>query len=388
MSTPSNVRTGPAYARTGALLCKVLRGFSPDFDDTQLPKPMCVFPVPSSSPLTAILAREVMVVFGAVDLGQETADWQYGFTVDDVPCVLTWVRRRLHLALDLDDADAAKQLAERVVERLAAGQRVVNKSLSERLKSWLPPAIEAGEIIITNQYATLRGSYEYFRKAAEEAYAGNGRLADSLMWADLFAGRGAQEGWWNTYAMATAYFSTLEHVFVGCLPFTSFDPANGNLRTVIVADSWHDKMSRVIKLNNAELPSWFSELCDIGHRVRNMYSHGTFNAKGGAAAISVELPDVGPVPVAVGEFGARPELLFVGGDKDDFDHICAVFDTCDEWLTNGPLVDGYKWVLEGLEFRFDAQFRADAADARNQGRFDEFLSAASIRMDDEMNEDI
>jgi hypothetical protein len=388
MSSPSNPRSGPAYKRTAAQLLRVLRGFSPEFDDAQLPKPMCVFPVPRSTPLTAILAREVMMVFGAVDLGQDVEDWQYGFTVDDVPCVLACVRRRLHVALDLDDADAAKQLAERVVDRLGAGQRVVNKSLSARLKSRLPPAIEAGEVTMVNQYVTLRGSYEYFRSGAEQAYAGSGRLADSLMWADMFAGHGAQEGWWNTHAMATAYFSMLEHVLVGCLPFTSFDPANGNLRTVIVTDSWHEKMSRVIKLNNADLPSWFGELCDIGHRVRNMYSHGTFNAKGGAAAISVELPDVGPVPVAVGEFGASPELLFVGGDKDYFDHICAVFDTCDGWLTNGPLADGYKWVLEGLEFRFDAQFRADAADARNKGRFDEFLSAASIRMDDEMNGDI
>jgi hypothetical protein len=386
MSSPSNPRSGPAYEATVALLRKVLRGFTPDFDHAQLPKPMCVFPVPSSSPLTAILAREVMVVFGAVDLGQDMEDWQYGFTVDDVPCVLACVRRRLHLALDLDDADAAKQLSERVVDRLAAGQRVVNKSLSARLKSRLPPAIEAGEITMTNQYVTLRGSYEYFRSGAEQAYAGNGRLADSLMWADMFAGHGAQEGWWNTHAMVSAYFSMLEHVLVGCLPFTSFDPANGNLRSIIM-DSWHDKMRALITLNNAEFPTWFGELCSIGDRVRNMYSHGTFSPKG-AAAISVELPDVGPVPVAIGEFGARPELLFVGGDKDYFNQICAVFDSCDNWLANGPLADGYRWVLEGLYFRFDAQFRADAADTRSQGRFDEFLSAASIQMDDEMNGDI
>lgn len=387
MSSSSNARSGRAYEATVALLRRVLRGFSPDFDDELLPKQMSVFPVPGSKPLTAILAREVMVVFGAVDLGQEMADWQYGFTVDDVFCVLASVRWHLRLCLDLDDADAAKQLAERVLERLAAGQRVVNKSLSARLKSRLPPAIEAGEVTMTNQYVTLRGSYEYFRSGAEQAYAGNGRLADSAMWADMFVGRGAQEGWWNTHAMVSAYFSMLEHVLVGCLPFTSFDPANGNLRSIIM-DSWHDKMRALVTLNNAELPTWFGELCSIGDRVRNMYSHGTFNPKGGAAAMSVELPDVGPVPVAIGEFGARPELLFVGGGKDDFDHICTVFDSCDEWLANGPLAEGYKWVLEGLNFRFDAQFRADAADARSQGRFDEFLSAASMHMDAVMNMDI
>jgi hypothetical protein len=310
----SSSRSGPAYEATVALLRQVLRGFSPEFDDAQLPKQMCVFQVPSSKLPTTILAREVMVVFGAVDLGQEVADWQYGFTVDDVLCVLASIRWRLRLYLDLNDADAAKQLAERVIDRLAAAQRVVNKSLSALLKSLLPAAIEAGEVTITNQYVTLRGSYEYFRSAAEQAYAGTGRLAGTVMWADMFAGRGAQEGWWNTHAMVSSYFSMLEHVLVGCLPFTSFDPANGNLRLVI-RDSWHDKMRRLVKLNNAELPRWFGKLCSIGDRVRNMYSHGTFDPKGRAAAMSVELPDVGPVPVAVGEFGARPELLFVAGGQ-------------------------------------------------------------------------
>ena len=33
-----------------------------------------------------------------------------------------------------------------------------------------------------------------------------------------------------------------------------------------------------------------------------------------------------------------------------------------------------RWVLAGLDFRFDAQFRADASAARSQGRFEKFLS--------------
>ena len=58
------------------------------------------------------------------------------------------------------------------------------------------------------------------------------------------------------------------------------------------------------------------------------------------------------------------------------------------WSGNGPSADAHKWILEGLNFRFDAQFRADAADARSKGRFDEFLSAASMHMDAVENMDI
>lgn len=101
----------------------------------------------------------------------------------------------------------------------------------------------------------------------------------------------------------------------------------------------------------------------------------------------VQLPEVGGVPVTLGEYGVRTELLFVPAVKDDFHQICAVFDSCDEWLANGPLADGYKWVVEGLNFRFDAQFRAATAAARSQGRFEDFLGAASVRTDAVMNMD-
>jgi hypothetical protein len=43
-----------------------------------------------------------------------------------------------------------------------------------------------------------------------------------------------------------------------------------------------------------------------------------------------------------------------GGRQRGFDDICSVFDSCDDWLANGPLADGHRWVLAGLDFRFDA----------------------------------
>jgi len=131
----------------------------------------------------------------------------------------------------------------------------------------------------------------------------------------------------------------------------------------------------------------FAALSDIAERFRNTYSHGAFGHKG-EAAMFVQLPDVGAVPFTLGEFGVRTELLFVPAVKDDFDQICGVFDSCDDWLANGPLADGYRWVLEGLAFRFDAQFRADAAAARGQGRFEKFLTDTSEHVDDLMNMDI
>ena len=94
------------------------------------------------------------------------------------------------------------------------------------------------------------------------------------------------------------------------------------------------------------------------------------------------------MPVTLGEFGTRPELLFVPAVKNDFDDICSVFDSCDDWLANGPLADGHQWVLARLDFRFDAQFRADVSSARSQGRFETFLSDTAEYVDALMNMDI
>jgi hypothetical protein len=382
MSSSSNARTGASNDDDAvARVRQVLGGFAPGYGDARLSGQAYKLNVPASKLPVAVLAREVMVVFGAADLGgRDKVAWRYGFTVDGVPCMLASTKwgLRLHLDAAVGDTDAAERLARRVLDKLAAAQQVVNESV---LSPKLADQIKAGNITITNQYPTLRGSYEYFREGAEQAYAGAGRLANRLGLADAIAGSGAQEGWWNTLAMVLAYFSTLEHVLIGCLPFTSFDPANGKLRKAL-QEGWRNTMERFV--NDAESARQFAALRDIADRFRNIYVHGAFGS-GAKAVMFVHVPNVGAVPVTLGEFGVRPELLFVPAAKDDFDHICSVFDSCDGWLANGSLADGHRWVLAGLDFRFDAKFRADASAARSQGRFEKFLSDTDEEVDDLMN---
>jgi hypothetical protein len=387
MSTPPSWRTTASYKATEAFLRQVLHGFSASYDETQLSERVHKFKVPQSKLPTEVLAHEVMVVFGAVNLGNEDKiRWRYGFTVDGVACALASTKWGLRLNLDgaAGDGDTAQQLAERVIDKLAAAQRVVNKSV---LRPQLDSQIQTGNVTITNQYGSLRGGYEFFREGARRAYAGHGRLAPDNFLVDLIAGSGSQEGWWNALAMVQAYFSLLEHVLIGCLPFTSFDPTTEDLVSVI-EDPLKKKMKRVMNTDNdPEAMRQFNALRDIVDRFRNTYSHGAFG-HGAKAAMFVQVPDVGAVPVTLGEFGVRTQLLFVPAVKDDFENICAVLDSCDEWLANGPLADGHKWILEGLNFRFDAQFRADLADARSKGYFDDFLTAHSYQMDAVMNMDI
>lgn len=386
MSSSPNPRTGADYEATVAHLRRVLHGFAPGYDDAQLSDQAYRIRVSPSKLAMPVFARQVMVVFGAEYLGRgDKVAWRYGFTVGGVPCMLESARWGICLHVDaaVGDAEAANDLAERVIEKLAAAQRAINKSV---LAPQLADQIQAGNVTIINQYATLRGSYEYFREGAEQAYAGAGRVTNSAGMVDLIAGLGAREGWWNTLAMVSAYFSTLEHVLIGCLPFTSFDPTSEDLTWVIGA-KWNEKMKYVVDLSDPEAGKQFAALRDIAERFRNTYSHGAFG-RDGRVAMLVQLPDVGEVPVTLGEFGVRPELLFVPAVKDDFDQICAVFDSCDDWLANGPLADGHRWMAAGLDSQFDGRFRANLAAARSQGRFEEFLHEAALYVDAVMNWEI
>jgi hypothetical protein len=170
MSTGSSRRITVSYKATAAHRRQVVRhGFSPSYDHAQLSEHVYKFQVPPSKLPVKVLAHEVMVVFGAVNLGREDKiRWRYRLTVDGVACDLASTKWGLRLYLDgaVGDDDAAEQLADRVLDKLAAAQRVVNKSV---LQPQLDSQIHAGNVTITIQYASLRDGYEYFREGVKRA---------------------------------------------------------------------------------------------------------------------------------------------------------------------------------------------------------------------------
>lgn len=65
---------------------RMLGGFTPGYGDTQPSGRAYRIPVPSSKLAVPVLAREVMVVFGAEYRGRwDKVAWRYGFSVDGVP---------------------------------------------------------------------------------------------------------------------------------------------------------------------------------------------------------------------------------------------------------------------------------------------------------------
>ena len=189
---------------------------------------------------------------------------------------------------------------------LAAAQRVVNKSV---LQPQLAAEIQAGNVTVTNQHAMLRDGYEYFRNEAKGAYAGDGRLPPDNFLVDLIAGAGSQEGWWNTLRpMVQAYFSLLEHVLIGCLPFTSFDPATEDLVWVIGA-KWNEKMKTVVDPTDSESKRQFDALHDIRGALPQHLQSWCVPVPKVRPRCSSQVPDVGGVPVTLGAVRSPPGAI-------------------------------------------------------------------------------
>ena len=382
MNSEPSPSDDPSQEATAVHLRRVLRGFSPEFGEGNQSQSAYRIKVPLEKLALPVFARQIMVLFGASYLGRhDKVAWRYGFTVDNVLCILESAKWGLTLYLDAAVGDDdVERMAEDVLKRLAAAQRVVIKSV---VSPQMAGQIQSGNVVITNQYGVLRAGYDYFREGAEQAYAGDGRHADLRPWIEALTGRGSQEAWWNVLAMVSAYFSLFEHILIGCLPFTSFDPQAEDLPRVIGA-KWSDKLRHVADLDEPETAKQFAALRDIAERFRNTYSHGAFGS-GGKAAMFVRVPGIGEVPATLSEFGVRPELWFVPATQDDFVLICAVFDSCDHWMSNGPLAAGHQWVEAGLDFDFSLEFRTAASQAIEHGRFQEFLDSTAERYDALMN---
>ena len=374
MSAEHTIPDGLGLEATISHLRRVLRGFSFEFDTELEDVEFYRIKVPLTRMPLPVYARQLMDLIGAPYLGRgDKVAWRYGFKVDDVPCVLSSEKpgARLYIHPAVGDDDAALRMADRILDKLAAAQKTVIKSV---ISPQIPSQIQAGNVIFTNQYANLHGGYQYFREGCQLAYAGDGRLADKAPWIELLTGRGSQEAWWNLFAMVSAYFSLFEHILIACLPFTSFDPQADDLPRA-VGGKWNEKFRLVANLQDTETAKQFAALHDIAERYRNTYSHGAFGS-GGKAAMIVRLPKIGDVPASLGDFGVHPEQWFIPAAQEDFARICEAFDSCDQWLATGPLAIGYQWAQAGLDFDFSPRLRTAAAKAIERGDFEGFLRRA------------
>jgi hypothetical protein len=339
-------------------------------------------------PVIAALHLIMRLLIGSHDLGRaEKLAWEYVFTFRGRACSLAQQKFGLRLYLEpWDGADDAAD-ANEIVSKLSAASRLLERNL---LRSLIDTQVGESRIIVHNQVGQLRGMYEYFRRLAEAAYAGDGILAKSFdekhegtFIAAFRPMAEQQEGFFATVAMITAYFSLLEHLFVFALAFTNFDPAQESLKEFI-GDRLLDKFKRLFDLAQDRMAGgYYERLHDVAEKWRNPYDHDGFDKRGGA--LSINVPDLGTIPLMLSDIRSHPTFHFLPTRENSFDEVATLFDELDAWLRQSQVGPGIAWANEGLNISFEPERLDDMRKAVATGTFDELLTRVSNIADRETN---
>jgi hypothetical protein len=237
--------------------------------------------------------------------------------------------------------------------------------------------------------------YEYFRRLAERAYAGDGLLMDDLQNPSAsgntpeaveiaralqvkFGGPLARdsEGFYATISMINAYFSLFEHLLVLSLPATDFDPARESL-TTFIGSKIFEKYDRVFDIKrDPQAQKFRARLNETAEVWRNPYGHGAFDKRRGT--LHFQIPNIGLIPVILSDIRSHPTFKFPGRVAA-FDYACSLFDELDNWLRTGPIRHGVKWVESGLSVSYDpdALVRFRSAVKAGDNEFVELLDSTA-----------
>lgn len=264
---------------------------------------------------------------------------------------------------NLSDGPDLKAFLDDFLADLSKAVRVFDKHVFSKL---VKDQVSAGNVTLLNQSGRLRGAYGYFRWQAQALIDGHGDndLRQQMAGMGFLAAGGKsgenffmpfvadnQLGYCLT-AMASAYFSWLEHVLVLALPFTDWEPEDRSI-TDVIGDKWSLKWSRVVP-DTPESEEAFDRLKVAVEEFRNLDAHGGFGKK--ERALLIHTP-VGVLPARLTEGADAVRATIIPDTPAGFPQACAVFDATDEFLRTGPLSAAMTWIEGGLQVPFNGDHR-------------------------------
>lgn len=266
---------------------------------------------------------------------------------------------------------------------LAAVKKAARVFGDRVLGTFVTSQVDGGNVTLLNQSYRLRGAYNLFRWQGQALIDGHGDpQTEKDMTAIALRGAGSDPqdhslllrlfldtnvGYCLT-AMASAYFSWLEHVLVLALPFSAhWDPARKSV-TQAIGDSWSDKWRSVLRAPgaapNAEEEVVFDLLRKAAEQFRNLDAHGGFGKK--EQALLAHTP-MGAIPARLAQGAGAIKAQVLSEAPSTFPDACAVFDKVDAFVREGPLREAFIWIEEGLQVPFHAEHRQRIRDAIDAG---------------------
>lgn len=281
------------------------------------------------------------------------------------------------------DLRSEPDLAALVSDFTAAVRKAAQVFGSRVLNDLVQSQVESGNVTLVNQNGRLRGAYNFFRWQGHALIDGHGEadIRQEMVGVAVRAAGGDPEtnhhflpfftpvnvGYCLT-AMASAYFSWLEHVLVLALPFTPhWDPRDKPV-TKAIGDPWSDKWRYVLRdamaAPNSDAKRTFDLLSNAAEQFRNLDAHGGFGKK--EQSLLVHSP-MGAIPARLAEGASAIKATVMSEAPSTFPEACEVFDEVDEFLRTGPLSNAFVWIEGGLQVAFNAEHRERMREAIAQG---------------------
>lgn len=292
---------------------------------------------------------------------------------------------------DLEDKPELRSLVDGFISQIMAGAKVFDRHVMSPL---VDTQVTSGNVTLMNQSERLRGAYNYFRWQAQAFLDGHGEEGLRRAMTDMGERAASQTGqtWFFTpfltrtqmqyclTAMATAYFSWLEHVLVLSLPFGSWEPEQADI-TKVISSTWTEKWALVIPASiRSERP--LAALKEAAEEFRHLDVHGGFGK--GNRSLLVHTP-MGALPARLTSGARAIKASVVPEAPISFADACEIFDATDTFLRSGPLSLQMRWIDSGLQVPFDAETRRSFRDAIAGGpdAF-EVLVATAVELEDRM----
>lgn len=315
------------------------------------------------------------------DFGKsEKTAWWIPFQFESIPVALTYQKFGLvlHVSPPPNLASPAElvELSRRMLSKLINGIRIIERDI---LRKFARGQVEAGNVLIVNQYGSLRERHLYFRERARISYDGSsllpnnsGSVESSVAVVRNFMNTHV-EGSHNALAMVNAAFSAIEHALVLALPFT--ESARRVSVRDLIRERWSGKFKCIYDVSrDTTAHHYYRRLNDAAEQWRNPYSHGGFDKAYGG--VYVHLRRVGVVPAALTNVRVDPQLSFMPTRQDDFAGLCTLFDGVEKFMKAHPTTRlAMRYIEGGLDVSCDRKSINEYAEALSSDEaFDNFCA--------------
>jgi hypothetical protein len=352
------------------------------------------FPVPE-------LLRAALVVIGCTHRGRsEKTAWEVAFFFEDYFCVIGDKKFGVSITVSGASPDSGSDASTLEIRIFSALSTLVERVERDLLTPWIRAEGTSARFAIENHANELRATCEYFKTTAKNAFAGSGRLADTVraryqdvrveaeprntvMFDHYLHQASNREGGMNAGAMVNAYFSYLEHFMTLALPFVKSPESTIDLKKFL-GDRWAKKFKLVYDINrDSTAKIVYDGLHHVAETYRNPLDHGGYDKRG--SSLRINLDQVGWIPLQTSgleksvAFGVHPV------EAPDFDEIVTIIEKCDSLLAGQPQGRASRWIEMGYTVFFDDEERQNYCSPDED--FERFLERRGEEMDLRANMD-